>query len=116
MAEIKKIIQRNRLAATISCLSIIFFLSSAAVILEEKRIDRLWEIRRDKEAKLEKLVELSIQYPDYRDLLYRLAVSQYELGNNEEAKDALLRAKYLDPNNEILRTIANGLSISVSEH
>lgn len=114
MAEIKIIIQRNRLAATISCLSIIFFLSSAATILEEKRIDRLWEIRRGKEAGLEKLVELSIQYPDYRDLLYRLATSQSELGNNNAAKEALDRAKYLDPNNEILIKIAKGLNISLS--
>lgn len=114
MAEIKKIIQRNRLAATISCLLIIFFLSSAATILEEKRIDRLWEIRRGKEAGLEKLVELSIQYPDYRDLLYRLAVSQYELGNNEEAKEALSRARYLDPNSEALIQIAKTLNISLS--
>lgn len=114
MAEIKKIIQRNRLAATVSCLSIIFFLSSAATILEEKRIDGLWEIRRGKEAGLEKLAELSIQYPDYRDLLYRLAVSQYELGNNEEAKDALLRAKYLDPNNETFNQAHRTLLIDLS--
>lgn len=114
MAEIKIIIQRNRLAATISCLSIIFFLASVATTLEERRVNKLWEIHRGKEAGLEKLVELSIQYPDYRDLLYRLAISQYELGNNEETKDALLRAKYLDPNNETFNQAHRTLLIDLS--
>lgn len=116
MADIKKIIQRNRLTAIISCLSIAFFLASTATTLEEKRVNGLWEIHREKTARLEKLVELSIQYPDYRDLLYRLAISQSELGNNDAAKEALNRAKYLDPNNEALKTIAGALSIYVSEH
>lgn len=114
MAEIKKIISENRLMVIVSFLSIIVFMASAATALEERRINKLWEIRRDKEAKLEKLVELSIQYPDYRDLLYRLAISQSELGNDEAAKQALNRARYLDPNNEILPKIANSLNISLS--
>lgn len=114
MAEIIKIIKKNRLTVIISCLSIIVFLASVTTTLEEKRVNKLWEIHRDKEVKLEKLVELSIQYPDYRDLLYRLAVSQSELGNNDAAKEALNRARYLDPNNETLIKIANGLNITLS--
>lgn len=114
MAEIIKVIKRNRLTAIVSCLLIIVFLASVSTTLEEKRINKLWEIRRDKEARLEKLVELSIQYPDYRDLLYRLAISQSELGNDEATKEALGRAKHLDPNNEILTKIAKALSISLS--
>ena len=76
---------------------------------------RLWEIRKNKELTLEKLVELSIQYPDYRDLLYRLAISQSELGNDEATKEAFSRAGYLDPNNEMLTEIANNLGISLSD-
>ena len=67
-----------------------------------------------KTSRLEKLVELSIQYPDYRDLLYRLAISQSELGNDTAAKEALNRARYLDPNNETLIKIAGSLNISLS--
>ena len=115
MAEIKKNIQKNRLTVIVSCLSIIVFLASVATALEERRVNKLWEIRRDKEAMLEKLVELSIQYPDYRDLLYRLAISQSELGNDDAAKEALNRARYLDPNNETLIKIAGSLNISLSD-
>ena len=115
MAEIKKIIKKNRLTIIISLLLIIIFVASAATTLEEKRVNKLWEIHRDKETKLEKLIELSIQYPDYRDLLYRLAISQSELGNNEAAKEALNRARYLDPNNEALIKIAGSLNISLSD-
>lgn len=114
MAEIKKIIKKNRLTVILSCLAIIIFMSSVATTLEEKRVNRLWEIHREKETRLEKLVELSIQYPDYRDLLYRLAISQSELGNNDAAKEALVRARYLDPNNETLIKIAGALGISLS--
>lgn len=114
MAEIIKVIKGNRLTVIISFLSIIVFLASMATTLEERRINKLWEIHRDKEVKLEKLVELSIQYPDYRDLLYRLAVSQSELGNDDAAKEALNRAGYLDPNNETLIKIAGALGISLS--
>lgn len=114
MAEIIKVIKGNRLTAIISFLSIIVFLASMATTLEERRINKLWEIHRGKEVKLEKLVELSIQYPDYRDILYRLAVSQSELGNDDAAKEALNRARYLDPNNETLIKIAGALGISLS--
>lgn len=116
MAKIKKIIKKNRLTVIVSLLLVVIYMASVATALEERRVNKLWEIRRDKEARLEKLVELSIQYPDYRDLLYRLAISQSELGNDDAAKEAFGRAKYLDPNNEALKTIAATLSISVSEH
>lgn len=114
MAEIKKNISRNRLTVAISSLSIIVFMASVATTLEERRVNKLWEIRREKEATLEKLVELSIQYPDYRDLLYRLSISQSELGNDTATKEALSLARYLDPNNEILIKIADSLNISLS--
>ena len=88
MAEIIKIIRKNRLTVAISCLSIIVFMASAATTLEEKRINKLWEIRREKTSRLEKLVELSIQYPDYRDF-YRLAILNMNWENDTAAKEAL---------------------------
>ena len=115
MAEIKKIIKQNRLTVVLVLFLAITFMASLATALEEKRVTQLWEIRHNKEAILEKLVELSIQYPDYRDLLYRMAISQSELGNNEAAKDVLGRARYLDPNNEVLIEIAGNLNISLSD-
>jgi tetratricopeptide (TPR) repeat protein len=115
MAEIKKLIKKNKLTVILAILLVISFLASTITVLEEKRVTQLWEIRRDKEAMLEKLVELSIQYPDYRDLLYRLAISQSELGNDDAAKEALNRARYLDPNNETLIKIAGSLNISLSD-
>jgi len=89
--------------------------SSIKVAVEQKRIEELQKIKIEKEAERDKLVEMSIKYPDYRDLLYRLAVSQYELGNDEAAKEVLNRARYLDPNNENLITIAGRLNISLSD-
>lgn len=109
-----RLMKARRIEVFISGLLIAVWLASAITVLEEKRVNKLWEIRRDKEVKLENLVELSIQYPDYRDILYRLAISQSELGNDDAAKEAFGRARYLDPNNEILTKIAKTLSISLS--
>lgn len=58
-----------------------------------------WALRQQKEQELQHLIDLSNQYPDYRDLLYQLAITQWELGNDQEAANALSRAQYLDPNN-----------------
>lgn len=80
----------------------LFFLASISslwVFELNRALEKQWQIRREKEVELQKLVDLSIQYPDYRDLLSRLGVAQWELGNDQAAKDALNRAKYLDPNN-----------------
>ena len=38
--------------------------------------------------------------PNYRDVLLRLALLNYQINQNEEAKDYWERANYLDPNNE----------------
>ena len=37
---------------------------------------------------------------NYRDVLLRLALLNYQINQNEEAKDYWGRANYLDPNNE----------------
>ena len=115
LPQIIKLVKKYRLEFFLSLFLAVVWLASAITVLEEKKVNRLWETRRDKEVKLEKLVELSIQYPDYRDLLYLLVIAQSELGNNDAAKEALKRAKYLDPNNEMLIEIANNLGISLSD-
>ncbi len=90
----------RKLEIFISVLLTAGVVSSIKVAAEQKRVEELQRIRIEKEAERDKLVELSIKYPDYRDLLYRLAVVQWELGNEAAAKEALARAEYLDPNNE----------------
>lgn len=95
----------RKLEVFISILLIAGLVSSIKVAVEQKRVENLLRIRAEKVEKRNKLVELSIKYPDYRDLLYRLAVIQWELGNDEAAKEALAKAEYLDPNNEELERI-----------
>jgi len=89
----------RKLEIFISILLMAGAVSSIKVAVEQKRIEEMARIRVEKEAETDKLAELSIKYPDYRDLLYRLAAAQWELGNVEAAKEALARAEYLDPNN-----------------
>lgn len=89
----------KKLEVFILILLIAGVVSSIKVTIEQKGIEELRRIRIEREAEKDNLVELSIKYPDYRDLLYRLAVVQWELENDEAAKEALTRAEYLDPNN-----------------
>lgn len=87
------------------------FTSSVWVFQSNKSLAKQWEIRRAKEEEVNKLVDLSIQYPDYRDLLYRLGIAQWELGNDDAARDALDRARYLDPNNPAVARVNAALKI-----
>ena len=97
----------RKLEIFISVLLMAGTISSIKVTLEQKRIAQLQRIRVEKEIERDKLVELSIKYPDYRNLLYRLAAAQWGLGNVEEAKEAVARAEYLDPNNPMLKELSS---------
>lgn len=79
--------------------AILFSSLIASIMLEreQQQVQALWRLRREKEVRVNQLVDLSIKYPDWRDLLLRLAIAQWELGNDQAASDALNRANYLDP-------------------
>lgn len=95
----------RKLEVFISILLITGIVSSIKVVVDQKEIENLLRIRAEKEAERDKLAEMSIMYPDYRDLLYRLAATQWELGNDDAAKEALGKAEYLDPNNKELKKL-----------
>ena len=40
--------------------------------------------------------------PDYRDGWIQLAAAYYKIGDKQKAKEALLKAKALDPTNEVI--------------
>jgi len=101
-SKVLHLMKVRKLEVFISVLLIAGTVSSIKVAAEQKRVEELARIRVEKEVERDRLVELSIKYPDYRDLLYRLAAVQWELGNEEAAKEALARAEYLDPNNPAL--------------
>lgn len=90
-------------------LVIVGIVSSVLVRQEERRVEGLWQERRQIEAEAQRLVELSKEYPDYRDLLYRLAVLEWELGNEEEARETLQEARRLDPNNPVLKQVEESI-------
>lgn len=46
--------------------------------------------------------QILAERPDYRDGWIQLAAIYHKLGNKEKAKEALFRAKSLDPNNETI--------------
>lgn len=81
------------------------FTSSWITFHEQKNVQKIIDRRSEKEQKLEELRALITQYPDSRDLLYRLGIAEWELGNEQEASAAIDRARYLDPNNSILPTL-----------
>lgn len=106
----------RKLEIFISVLLIAGVVSSIKVTLEQRRIEELARIRVAKEAERDKLVELAIKYPDYRDLLYRLAAAQWQLGNQEAVIATLDRAEYLDPNNQVLKNIVQSLKLDDSSN
>lgn len=95
----------RKLEIFISVVLIAGIVSSIKVAAEQKRVEDLLRIRAEKEVERDKLVEMATKYPDWRDLLYRLAAAEWELGDREAAKEALTRASYLDPNNEELKKL-----------
>ena len=80
-------------------------LSSLLTEKDTRRVEILWDQRRQKEAEVKQLAELSLKYPDYRDLLYQLTALEWELGNIDSAQESLAKAKYLDPNNQITKLL-----------
>lgn len=110
LSSIKVLLKRRRLELMLVVFLIVGLVSSIKVAVEQKRVENLLLIRAEKEIERDKLVELAIKYPDYRDLLYRLAAVQWELGNQEAAKEALGRAEYLDPNNPKLLELKQKLN------
>lgn len=96
---------KNELAA--GALLFFSFISSVFVFESNQSLAQQWKNRREKDQEIQKLIDLSIQYPDSRDLLYRLGIAQWEIGNNQAAKDALNRAQYVDPNNPIAKSLQN---------
>lgn len=104
------LMKARKLEFFISFLLIAGTVSSIKVAVEQKRMEDLLRIRAEKEAERDKLAEMSIKYPDWRDLLYRLAVAERELGNQGAAKEALDRAEYLDPNNPKLLELKQKLN------
>ncbi len=100
----------RKLEIFISVLLAAGVVSSIKVAAQQRRIEELTRIRIEKEAERDKLIEMSIKYPDWRDLLYRLAVLQWELGNEAAAKEALARAQYLDPNNPALEELSSAIN------
>lgn len=81
------------------------FTASWITLTEQKKVQEMIDRRSEEELKLQQLRTLVTQYPDSRDLLYRLAILEWKLGNEQEASAAIDRARYLDPNNPILPTI-----------
>lgn len=81
------------------------FTASWITFREQKNVQKIIERRDEKEQKLGELRTLVTQYPDSRDLLYRLGIAEWELGNEQEATAAIDRARYLDPNNSVLPTL-----------
>lgn len=98
-------IKTNRKEIFISALFLAAMLSSLLTEKDRKRVENLWDQRRQKETEVKQLAELSLKYPDYRDLLYRLTVLEWELGDVDSARDTLNKAKYLDPNNQTTRSL-----------
>lgn len=81
------------------------FTASWITLREQKNVQKTIDRRDEKEQKLKEFRALVTQYPDSRDLLYRLSIKEWELGNDKEASATIDRARYLDPNNPILPTL-----------
>jgi len=72
----------------------------------EEKVMEPERIRREIES-WEKVLE---EKPDYRDVLLRLALLNYQIYEDEKAKDCWNRANYLDPNNEEVQEVGKIIS------
>lgn len=103
--KIRKLLRKYRRELMLGILVSSVFTASWITLAEQKKTQEIINRRSEKEQKLDELRALITQYPDSRDLLYRQALLEWELGNDEEASRAIERARYLDPNNPILPTL-----------
>ena len=77
--------------------------ASGITFARDKKAERLASERLELETKIEKLTKLATEYPNYPDLLLRLGKLEWEAGNKEAAKKVWEKAKYLNPNSQIIR-------------
>lgn len=112
--KLRKVLRKYRRELVLGILVSSVFASSWITFREQKIIQRIINRRSEKEQKLDELQQLMTQYPDSRDLLYRQALLEWELGNEQEASAAIDRARYLDPNNPTLQSL-NELQIQHSQ-
>lgn len=69
--------------------------------------DIIWEWQEKKriEGEIVKWEKILEKYPGYRDVYLRLTVLNWQIKNDEKAKECLQKAKYLDPNFEKTKEI-----------
>jgi len=87
--------------------SLIFYLSSMLLVTienkkqEQKILGLQTQLKADQQtiAAWEQILE---ERPDYRDGWIQLAAAYYKIGDKQKAKEALQKAKLIDPDNEII--------------
>lgn len=83
-------------------LLILLFLS---VFWPKRNIVWEWQEKRRIEAEITEWEKILEKYPGYRDVYLRLVVLNWQINNEEKAKEHLQEAKELDPNFEKIKEL-----------
>lgn len=82
----------------IVCLSLISFENQKST---QKILGAQTQLKADQQT-IAAWEQILVERPDYRDGWIQLAAAYYKIGDKQKAKEALLKAKALDPTNEVI--------------
>ncbi|MGB9637569.1 MAG: tetratricopeptide repeat protein [Microgenomates group bacterium] len=96
-----KRIPKNILLAFLFLVVSFFLLKSENKRINQRVLGLQTQLKADQKTAFD-WEQILAERPDYRDGWIQLAAIYHRSGNKEKAKEALLRAKVLDPNNETI--------------
>jgi len=101
MINVVKKIPKNVFFALFFCVVSLFLLRSEETRAQQRTLGLQTQIKADQKSIYE-WEQILLERPDYRDGWIQLAANYYQSGDKDHALEAILKAKSLDPNNEII--------------
>jgi len=88
---------------------ILFLLLLFSIFWPKRDIAWEWQEKKRIEGEILRWEEILEKYPGYRDVYLRLAVLNWQINNDEKAKENLQKAKDIDPNFEMTKKLEKTL-------
>lgn len=103
---IKQFILNNR-TKRLFLFSLFLIVLLVSIFWPKRNLVSEWQKKKEIEKEINQWEEILKKYPGHRDLYLRLAILNWQIKNDEKAKENLKKAKELDPAFEKTRELEN---------